>query len=66
MNKLVYRHLAEQKWRNKGALDLLVRVFFLQMTMDGSSHFMYRWNEYTRCTSSRTSYRISIHRLTFA
>jgi hypothetical protein len=26
MNKLVYRHLAEQKWRNKGALDLLVRL----------------------------------------
>jgi hypothetical protein len=24
MSKAVYRHLAEQKWRNEGDLDLLV------------------------------------------
>jgi hypothetical protein len=25
MNQKVYRHLIEQRWRNQGALDLLVR-----------------------------------------
>jgi len=25
MNQTVYRHLVEQRWRNEGALDLLVR-----------------------------------------
>jgi len=27
MSQKVYRHLIEQRWRNEGALDLLVRCF---------------------------------------
>jgi len=27
MSQKVYRHLIEQRWRNEGALDLLVRSF---------------------------------------
>jgi large subunit ribosomal protein L35 len=47
LSKLVYRHLAEQKWRKEGSLDMLVSgstssVYFIQ------SHFHCRWNVYTK------------------
>lgn len=29
MTKPVYRHLVEKRWREEGALDLLVRCIFL-------------------------------------
>jgi hypothetical protein len=44
MSQKVYRHLIEQRWRNEGALDLLVATRFLsvvisvnQITIDGTS-----------------------------
>lgn len=46
MSKTVYRHLLEQRWREEGALDLLVRSDFTGFVPDGLHAS--RWSAYGR------------------
>jgi large subunit ribosomal protein L35 len=46
MSKPVYRHLAEQKWRNEGDLDLLVGISFLAFAL--SPLTLPRWKGSTK------------------
>lgn len=45
MSKPVHRHLVEQRWRNEGGLDLLVRRFVQSMEVGPEYDYDYhRWN----------------------
>jgi hypothetical protein len=61
MSKRLHRHLVEQKWRNEGALDLLVRLVLFCVSRPFNPNSWCRWSGSIRCMLSQMSCRTCVH-----